>query len=155
MKIEIEFTNVTENKLQKLYNWCDSLRVASINNTIQKTDYVLFKNGEDSFLLAHGSEDGRIQLKNQLYTPQQVVQALAPLAQKQQIKTIYSLCCFGGVQPTVTAEGVTLKSFHPSRKEVEVLPLMDNISFVFDVSEEEFENWEIPSSENYKIYIYK
>ena len=155
MKIEIEFINVTENKLEQLNNWCDSLRVASINNTIQKTDYVLFKNGEDAFLLAHGSKDGRIQLKNQLYFPQQVVQALAPLAKKQGINKIYSLCCYGGVQTPVEYEGVTLKSFHPSRKEVEVLPLLDNISFVFDVSEQELENWEIPSSENYKIYLYK
>ena len=155
MKIEIEFINVTEKKLQKIYNWCDSLRVASINNTIQKTDYVLFKNGEDSFLLAHGSEDGMIQLKNKLYTPAQVVQALAPLAQKQGIKQIYSLCCYGGIQPPVEYDGVTLKSFHPSRKKVQICPLMDNISFIFDVTSEEFENWEIPSSNDYKIYIYK
>lgn len=155
MKIEIEFTRVVENKLEQLYNWCDSLRIALISKKEQDKDYVLFRNGEDAFLLAHGSEEGMIQLKNKLYTPAQVVQALAPLAQKQGINKIYSLCCFGGLQPTVEYDGVTLKSFHPSRKEVEVLPLMDNISFVFDVSEEEFENWEIPSSDNYKIYIYK
>ena len=111
--------------------------------------------GKTAFLLAHGSEDGFIQLKNKLYKPQQVVQAFAPLAKKQGIKTIYSLCCYGGVQPTVEAEGVTLTSFHPSRKEVEVLPLMENISFMFDVTEEELENWELPSSDDYKIYIYK
>ena len=155
MKIEIEFTRVVENKLEQLYHWCDSLRIALISNKAQNKDYVLFRNGEDAFLLAHGSEEGMIQLKNKLYTPAQVVQALAPLAQKQGINKIYSLCCFGGLQPTVEYDGVILQSFHPSRKEVEVLPLMDNISFVFDVSEEEFENWEIPSSENYKIYIYK
>ena len=155
MKIEIEFLSIAENKLEKLYNWCDSLRIALISNKAQNKDYVLFRNGEDAFLLAHGSEDGRIQLKNQLYTPQQVVQALAPLAKKQGINFVYSLCCFGGIQSPVEYDGVTLKSFHPSRKEVEVLPLMDNISFVFDVSEEEFKNWKLPSSENYKIYIYK
>ena len=154
-KIEIEFTNVTENKLQQLNNWCDSLRIALISQKEQNKDYVLFKNGEDAFLLAHGSEDGRIQLKNQLYFPQQVVQALAPLAKEQGINKIYSLCCFGGVQPTVEYDGVTLQSFHPSRKEVEVLPLMDNISFVFDVTEEDFKNWEIPNLKNYKIYIYQ
>ena len=155
MKIEIEFLSISENKLEKLYNWCDSLRVALISQKEQDKDYVLFKNGEEAFLLAHGSEEGRIQLKNKLYTPQQVVQALAPLAKKQGINKIYSLCCFGGVQPTVEYDGVTLQSFHPSRKEVEVLPLMDDISFVFDVTEEEFENWKLPSSEDYKIYIYK
>ena len=155
MKIEIEFLAIRENKLDKIYNWCDSLRIALISQKEQDKDYVLFKNGEDAFLLAHGSKDGRIQLKNQLYFPQQVVQALAPMAKKQGINTIYSLCCFGGIQSPVEYDGVILQSFHPSRKEVEVLPLMDNISFVFDVSEEEFENWEIPSSENYKIYIYK
>ena len=155
MKIEIEFTRVVENKLEQLYHWCDSLRIALISNKAQNKDYVLFRNGEDAFLLAHGSEEGMIQLKNKLYTPAQVVQALAPLAQKQGINKIYSLCCFGGLQPTVEYDGVILQPFHPSRKELEVLPLMDNISFVFDVSEEEFENWEIPSSENYKIYIYK
>ena len=126
-----------------------------ISQKEQDKDYVLFKNGEEAFLLAHGSEEGMIQLKNKLYTPQQVVQALAPLAKKQGINKIYSLCCFGGVQPTVEYDGVTLQSFHPSRKEVEVLPLMDDISFVFDVTEEEFENWKLPSSEDYKIYIYK
>lgn len=155
MKIEIEFKNIEEHKLNKLYDWCDSLRIALISNKAQNKDYVLFRNGEDAFLLAHGSEDGRIQLKNQLYTPQQVVQALAPLAKKQGINFVYSLCCFGGIQSPVEYDGVTLKSFHPSRNEVEVLPLMDNISFLFDVTEEEFKNWEIPSSENYKIYIYK
>lgn len=155
MKIEIEFLSISENKLEKLYNWCDSLRVALISQKEQDKDYVLFKNGEEAFLLAHGSEEGMIQLKNKLYTPQQVVQALAPLAKKQGINKIYSLCCFGGVQPTVEYDGVTLQSFHPSRKEVEVLPLMDDISFVFDVTEEEFENWKLPSSEDYKIYIYK
>ena len=155
MKIEIEFLSISENKLEKLYNWCNSLRVALISQKEQDKDYVLFKNGEEAFLLAHGSEEGMIQLKNKLYTPQQVVQALAPLAKKQGINKIYSLCCFGGVQPTVEYDGVTLQSFHPSRKEVEVLPLMDDISFVFDVTEEEFENWKLPSSEDYKIYIYK
>ena len=155
MKIEIEFLSISENKLEKLYNWCDSLRVALISQKEQDKDYVLFKNGEEAFLLAHGSEEGMIQLKNKLYTPQQVVQALAPLAKKQGINKIYSLCCFGGVQPTVEYDGVTLQSFHPSRKEVEVLPLMDDISFGFDVTEEEFENWKLPSSEDYKIYIYK
>ena len=155
MKVEIEFTNVTDKKLQAIYNWCDSLRVALISHKEQDKDYVLFKNGEKAFLLAHGSEEGMIQLKNKLYTPAQVVQALAPLAKKQGINFVYSLCCFGGIQSPVEYDGVTLKSFHPSRKEVEVLPLMDNISFVFDVSEEEFENWEIPSSNDYKIYIYK
>ena len=155
MKIEIEFTNVTEKKLQKLNNWCDSLRVASINNTIQKTDYVLFKNGEDAFLLAHGSEEGNIQIKNKIYSPQQVIKSLAPFAKEQGINTIYSRCCYGGVQPTVTSDGVTLKSFHPSRKKVHVCPLMDNISFIFDVTEEEFKNWEIPNLKNYKIYIYQ
>ena len=155
MKIEIEFKNIEEHKLNKLYDWCNSLRIALISNKAQNKDYVLFKNGEDAFLLAHGSKDGKIQLKNQLYFPQQVVQALAPLAKKQGINKIYSLCCFGGIQSPVKYDGVTLQSFHPSRKEVEVLPLLDNISFVFDVSEEEFENWKLPSSENYKIYIYK
>ena len=155
MKIEIEFLSISENKLEKLYNWCDSLRVALISQKEQDKDYVLFKNGEEAFLLAHGSEEGMIQLKNKLYTPQQVVQALAPLAKKQGINKIYSLCCFGGVQPTVEYDGTTLQSFHPSKKKVEVLPLMDDISFVFDVTEEEFENWKLPSSDDYKIYIYK
>ena len=155
MKVEIEFTKIIENKLEQLYHWCDSLRIALISQKAQNKDYVLFRNGEDAFLLAHGSEEGMIQLKNKLYTPAQVVQALAPLAQKQGINKIYSLCCFGGLQPTIEYDGVILQSFHPSRKEVEVLPLMDNISFLFDVTEEEFKHWEIPSSENYKIYIYK
>lgn len=155
MKIEIEFTRVVENKLEQLYHWCDSLRIALISQKEQDKDYVLFKNGEDAFLLAHGSEDGRIQLKNKLYTPEQVVQGLAPLAKKQGINKIYSLCCFGGLQPTVEYDGVILQSFHPSRKEVEVCPLMDNISFIFDVTSEEFENWEIPNLKNYKIYRYQ
>lgn len=155
MKVEIEFLAVQEKKLEQLNSWCNSLRVASIKNIPQEKDYVLFKNGETAFVLAHGSEDGFIQIKNKLYKPEQVVQAFAPLAKKQGIKTIYSLCCYGGVQPTVEAEGVTLTSFHPSRKEVEVLPLMENISFMFDVTEEELENWELPSSDDYKIYIYK
>ena len=155
MRVEIEFLAIREEKIEQINNWCNSLRIALIANKIQEKDYVLFLNGKTAFLLAHGSEDGFIQLKNKLYKPQQVVQAFAPLAKKQGIKTIYSLCCYGGVQPTVEAEGVTLTSFHPSRKEVEVLPLMENISFMFDVTEEELENWELPSSDDYKIYIYK
>ena len=155
MRVEIEFLAIREEKLEQIHNWCDSLRIALVANKIQEKDYVLFLNGKTAFLLAHGSKDGFIQLKNKLYKPEQVVQAFAPLAKKQGISTIYSICCYGGVQPTVEAEGVTLTSFHPSRKEVEVLPLMENISFMFDVTEEEFMNWELPSSDDYKIYIYK
>ena len=126
MKIEIEFKNIEEHKLNKLYDWCDSLRIALISNKAQNKDYVLFRNGEDAFLLAHGSEEGNIQIKNKIYSPQQVIKSLAPFAKEQGINTIYSLCCFGGIQSPVKYDGVTLKSFHPSRKKVHVCPLMDN-----------------------------
>ena len=56
MKIEIEFLSISDKEQDK--------------------DYVLFKNGEEAFLLAHGSEEGTIQLKNKLYTPQQVAHLL-------------------------------------------------------------------------------
>ena len=140
MRVEIEFLAIREEKLEQINDWCNSLKITLMSGHPQEKDYVLFKNGETAFVLAHGSEDGFIQLKNKLYKPEQVVQAFAPIAKKQGISTIYSLCCYGGVQPTVEAEGVTLTSFHPSRKEVEVLPLMENISFMFDVTEEEFMN---------------
>lgn len=157
MKISIDFLGITEKKQEQIFRFNRETRFVSCGLTdIVSKDYVIFTNGQYAFLLAHGSKEGYIQIKGSLYTPQAVCDWLAPLAKKQDIKQIYTISCFGGKQASVECNGFSMESFHPSIEEVTLMELIDGVSFVFDITEEELNSWtlltKINQSKDFEIF---
>ena len=158
MKMIIDFLGINEKKQEEIsrFNRETGLVSFGLKEKMSK-DYVLFTNGQYAFLLAHGSEDGGIQIEGELYTSQAVCNWLAPIAKKQGIEHIYTISCFGGKQSPVECDGVKLSSFHPSTKKVTFTELFEGFEFVFDVTENELNNWnfivQINDSKDFEVFI--
>ena len=158
MKIIIAFLGINPKNQEKISKFHQETKLVSwgLKDSMSK-DYVLFVNGQYAFILAHGSEDGGIQIKGNVYTSQAVINWLAPLAKKQGINHVYTISCFGGKQDSVECDGVKMSSFHPSTKEVSAMELFDGFEFVFDVTEDELNSWtllnQINNSQDFEVLI--
>lgn len=86
----------------------------------QTRDAVVFRPSDNKepdtmFLLAHGSKDGRVELKGHLYSLEDALKALLLKGIKDYgITTVYTICCHGGIQESATVDGVTIQSMHTS-----------------------------------------
>ena len=158
MKIIIDFLGINPKNQEKISKFHQETKLVSwgVKDSMSK-DYVLFVNGQYAFILAHGSEDGGIQIKGNVYTSQAVINWLAHLAKKQGINNVYTISCFGGKQDSVECDGVKMSSFHPSTKEVSAMELFDGFEFVFDVTEDELNSWtllnQINNSQDFEVLI--
>ena len=158
MKIIIDFLGINPKKQEKISKFHQETKLVSwgVKDSMSK-DYVLFVNGQYAFILAHGSEDGGIQINGNLYTPQSVINWLSPIAKKQGINHVYTISCFGGKQDSVECDGVKMSSFHTSTKEVSAMELFDGFEFVFDVTEDELKRWtlieQINSDKDFEVFI--
>ena len=158
MKIFVDFLGINPKNQEKISKFHQETKMVSwgVKDSMSK-DYVLFVNGQYAFILAHGSEDGGIQIKGKVYSPESVIQWLAPLAKKQGINQIYTISCFGGKQDSVECDGVKMSSFHPSTKEVSAMELFDGFEFVFDVTEDELNSWtllnQINSDKDFEVFV--
>lgn len=71
------------------------------------------------FMIAHGSENGLIQLGNTYYTPEAVLRGLIQDGiVDRRITKVYTVCCHGGSQSTVTIDWCTMESYHTSLDDV-------------------------------------
>jgi hypothetical protein len=88
------------------------------------------------FVLAHGSEEGLIDVRGHLCTPEAFLRhAVESLDVKAKgIDTIYTISCYGGLQKNASYEGVTIQSCHAHLGEIHcrVMALLDG--FVLEVS---------------------
>ena len=107
----------------------DERSVKALNEMFEDTQCTLNENkdifvpfrdysyGKDvAFIICHGTSHGTIVLgthkEYKEYTSKELLQCLLPTLQDDNIKTLYIICCYGGLLPEVTINGVTIKSVH-------------------------------------------
>jgi hypothetical protein len=83
--------------------------------------YCLFKLANDLykdtlFVFAHGTDTGLIEINGIQITNKQLLTSLLTntVIKERNIKTIYTICCHGGIQQPITIDDVTIKSMHDS-----------------------------------------
>lgn len=98
---------IEENKYKEVEEFCKGERT-----------YVTFRQagGKDSevlFLLVHGIETGEMAFGGYALTSEQVLTTLIKQGIKDRgIKHVYTLSCYGGLQPTVYQDGICMSSLH-------------------------------------------
>ena len=104
----------------------------TLNNT---RSYCLFRladgqHADTVFLLAHGTDTGLISINKQLVTAEQLLKSLIAkgIFKNKGIKMLYTICCHGGLQASVTIDGITVSSIHDSIEEIrcQAYSLMDD-----------------------------
>ena len=70
-----------------------------------------FNNPSILFLFSHGNKEGKILTSNGWKTSREVLSELIQYyPNMKDIKIVYTICCYGGLQPTETINGITIKS---------------------------------------------
>lgn len=117
------FFSLDERSVKALSKMFDDTQCVLNDNT---DVFVPFKDsyyGKDSaIIICHGTSKGNVILgthkKHKEYTSKELLQLLLPTLQGDNIKTLYIVCCYGGLLPEVTINGVTIKSIHNDRTPV-------------------------------------
>ena len=105
---------LTQHDYRRCVNWKEG-----------KVDNVLFikkglKKRNKAYLLCHGTKDGLVKVNGNIMTIKTLLTILVKHGLKEDgIELIETISCYGGLQKEITLEGVTIKSFHKSTKEIE------------------------------------
>jgi hypothetical protein len=97
-------------------------KIIKFNN--EELDSVAFQVLDDSlnkalFILAHGTDDGLICMNNTYVTATQLLESFIRMGlTKEEINTIYTISCYGGLQESCTIDGITIHSVHDEKTEV-------------------------------------
>lgn len=73
------------------------------------------------FVFCHGNKDGLMNIKGHLLTPEKVLAGLinGPANIKQKgITSVYTICCYGGLQLQSQIDGITISSLHSSKEQI-------------------------------------
>ena len=88
------------------------------------------------FVLAHGNENGEIDVHGFLCTPNQFLKkAVDELNVKDKgIEIVYTISCHGGTQESCSYKGVEIKSIHSSKQKIEAraMGLIDG-DYIFEI----------------------
>jgi len=103
--------------------------------TTGKKDHCFFKIigvDETLFILAHGTEDGQLQINNTILSIEQVLNSIINKAKRNNITEVYTISCFGGAQPSLEIDGITIKSIHGNKTEIDtnVMATLDDEFFI-------------------------
>ena len=111
------FFNLDERSVKALNKMFEDTQCTLNNNTDVFVSFRDFTYGKDTaIIICHGTQKGTIILgthkEHKEYTSKELLQLLLPILQKDKIKTLYIVCCYGGLLPEITIDGVTIKSIH-------------------------------------------
>lgn len=111
------FFNLDERSVIALNEMFEDTQCTLNNDTNIFVSFRDFTYGKDTaIIICHGTQNGTVILgthqEYREYTSKELLQLLLPTLQRDKIKTLYIVCCYGGLLPEITIDGVTIKPIH-------------------------------------------